>query len=215
MTCPYTLQSFSSSSPTLKNNSGSKHTAKPSSAKPHVHSAKANADAPPGSLAAGPKVVVGTAGSSATPASPPTGEAPTADISKLNHPMHDTGAAQAAPIFGAPGSPTTKGLKSPQGAGAPAAGMGGVPGTGGPGASTPRGGGGAGTILLLLAALGVGGGTYYYWDDVKGYLLFEPEKGPVKKEGAKEVTKLPGSALNAEGSYGAAAGEGKSETGLE
>jgi hypothetical protein len=163
------LQPFTTSSPCLKNN---KHSARPasvptttSSAKPHINSAKANDAAPPGSLAGDQKVVVGTAGTATTAAAAPKGEAPRANLASVNTPVHDTGAAEAAPTFGAKGSPTTAGVKSPGVSGV------GVPGGKGLGAIPPAGGGGsAGTLLLLLATLGAGGGAYYYWDDVKGYL---------------------------------------------
>jgi hypothetical protein len=110
-------------------------------------------------------VVVGTAGTTTTAAAAPKGEAPKADLASVKTPVHDTGAAEAAPTFGAKGSPTTAGVKSPGVSG------GGVPGGKGLGAIPPAGGGGsAGTLLLLLATLGAGGGAYYYWDNVKGYL---------------------------------------------
>ncbi|GAQ89013.1 hypothetical protein KFL_004790060 [Klebsormidium nitens] len=199
---PFTTSSF----PNLKNNSN-KHTARPPSAKPHVHSATANASAASGGLAAGQKVVVGTAGSSATPAPSPTVETPAADISKVNVPVHDTGAAQAAPIFGAQGSPTTKGLNSPPGTG----GVGAVSGAGGPSAAPSGGGEGAGTILLLLAALGAGGGAYYYWDDLKGYLPLGPETTP--KGVATAVSPKQGGEQNGKGSQQGAADRGEADEG--
>lgn len=201
------MQPFTtSSSPNLKNNSN-KHTARPPSAKSHVHSANVNAGATSGGLAAGQKVVVGTAGSSTTPAPSPTVEAPAADISKVNAPVHDTGAAQAAPVFGAQGSPVTKGLNSPPATG----GVGTVPGAGGPTGPASGGGGGAGRILLLLAALGVGGGAYYYWDDLKGYLPFGPEASP--KGAATVLSPRQGEGQNGKGSQEGPSNKGRLDEG--